>query len=242
MGEYSAGVGTGIGVNQSERAVQSAEDINSVEDFTLWAARALGEATPTIAAIVTGGGAGILLGRLIAKRLIKRSTAVKIAKTIPTIASTGDQVLKEISKGERDLTLTDFVKREGEGISKEVLAIADKLNPRELDAFRAGKFGRTGVGGANLDQTIQSRLDYLEEQATFMSDDEEFTGIAREYEDLKALGEEMGFNSLIDSETGQVVLPEVRLLKLMNEHPVNRPVRPGSTPTPKPKQLENDRK
>ena len=75
-----------------------------------------------------------------------------------------------------------------------------------------------------------------------MSDDEEFTGIAREYEDLKALGEEMGFNSLIDSETGQVVLPEVRLLKLMNESPENRPVRPSSTPTPKPKQLENDRK
>ena len=74
------------------RTVKKFEDIDSLESFTRYAARALGETLPHMGFVIAGGGVTGVLGRLVAKRLITRQVAAQLAARLPKVAAGGGAI------------------------------------------------------------------------------------------------------------------------------------------------------
>ena len=73
-----------IPAKTSFAAVLAAKDL---ESFTRWAARSLGENVPVVASIIGTGGIGGVIGRLIAKRVVKRQTGILLMKKLAPAAA-----------------------------------------------------------------------------------------------------------------------------------------------------------
>ena len=64
------------------KTIQKVEDIESISDFAIFTARALGEQIPVVASIVLGGGVGGLVGKLVEKGAVKGSVAGALAARV----------------------------------------------------------------------------------------------------------------------------------------------------------------
>lgn len=93
--------------------VSSLAQIENFDDLFSWAGGSLGQAVPSLATAVAGGGAGAVIGRAVAKRAISNMVAQGVEKTIAERAVTGalaDQtrkalMLEGIKAGVKNATL-----------------------------------------------------------------------------------------------------------------------------------------
>ena len=124
------------------RAIRKVEDIESLEDFTLWAARTLGEQVPVLASMFIGGGGGAIVGRLIARGAISRGAAASLAQRFPIIGS-GVGLFGAATTLETGASATELFGATGEIHPEAALAAGVIKGALEMavPAFIGSKFG-----------------------------------------------------------------------------------------------------
>ena len=124
------------------RAIKKVEDIESMEDFTLWAARTLGEQVPVLASMFIGGGGGAIVGRLVARGAMSRGAAASVAQRFPIIGS-GVGLFGAATTLETGASATELFGATGEIHPEAALAAGVIKGALEMavPAFIGSKFG-----------------------------------------------------------------------------------------------------
>ena len=162
------------GAQQYAPEISSLKDVDSVSDALSFAAGALGQMAPSLAAVITGGGAGAVVGRQLGQRLLRNYTAKQLKKrglaaTRQNLAAQGAQSGAKVGalqtgaaleQGQLGSQLLDpefkaesIFGRELSQRERAVLALAGGEVAGRLEAIPVlGIMGRYGLGKAAGDQ------------------------------------------------------------------------------------------